>query len=196
MCLNSLPLQARLGLLFSFSAYPQLFSATTLSGSETSFFSPGVGRCSPIRSQLAHTAPTGPVCGLAGVVPLPGSQNRTQGHTGPSLVFASKTRLPLPLKGEGLGIVFLGFVGFPLLVQNWPTRLQQGRSGALLVSFPYPTLKTAHRATQGRVWFHRLFLVHFETGRASQPSKRMYSCTRFSRPVLRSPILCLLHRRF
>ena len=33
------------------------------------------------------------------------------------------------------------------------TRLQQGRSGALLVSFPYPVPKTAHRATQGRVLF-------------------------------------------
>ena len=41
------------------------------------------GNCWP---QLAHTPPTGPVWGCAGVVSLPGSQNRTQGHTGPSLV--------------------------------------------------------------------------------------------------------------
>ena len=39
-----------------------------------------------IRSQLAHTGPTGLVWGFAGVVPLPGSQNRTQALTGPSWV--------------------------------------------------------------------------------------------------------------
>ena len=40
-----------------------------------------------IRPQLAHTPSTGRVCCFAGVVPLPGSQNRTQALTGPSLVF-------------------------------------------------------------------------------------------------------------
>ena len=54
--------------------------------------------------------------------------------------FSPKTRLPLPLKGEGLGIVFLGLVGFVLLVQNWGTLAQQGLFGASLVSFPYPAL--------------------------------------------------------
>ena len=43
------------------------------------------GNCWP---QLAHTPPTGPVWGFAGVAPLSGLQNRTQGHTGASLVFA------------------------------------------------------------------------------------------------------------
>ena len=37
-------------------------------------------------------------------------------------------------------------------VHNCPTRLQQGGEPVLLVSFPYPVFKTAHRATQGRVW--------------------------------------------
>ena len=37
--------------------------------------------------QPAHTAPTGRVCCFPGVVSLPGPQNRTQGHTGASLVF-------------------------------------------------------------------------------------------------------------
>ena len=46
-----------------------------------------VGRVCPARSKLGHAGPTGPVWGFAGVVPLPGSQNRTQGHTGPCLVF-------------------------------------------------------------------------------------------------------------
>ena len=39
--------------------------------------------------QLGHTGPTGPVRGFAGVVPLPGLQNRTQGHTGANLVSPS-----------------------------------------------------------------------------------------------------------
>ena len=40
-----------------------------------------------IRSQRPHTASTGRITRFAGVVPLPGPQNRTQGHTGPSLAF-------------------------------------------------------------------------------------------------------------
>ena len=39
--------------------------------------------------QLAHTGPTGRVCCFSGVVPLPGSHNRTQGRTGLNLVSPS-----------------------------------------------------------------------------------------------------------
>lgn len=42
-----------------------------------------------IRPQLAHTPSTGLVWGFAGVVPLPGCQNRTRRHTGASLVFTA-----------------------------------------------------------------------------------------------------------
>ena len=45
-----------------------------------------VGRVGPARSQPGHSGPTGPVCSFAGVTPLSGLQNRTQGHTGPNLV--------------------------------------------------------------------------------------------------------------
>ena len=41
----------------------------------------------------------------------------------------------------------------PGFVHNWLTRAQQGGFAASLVSFPYLAVKTAHRATQGRVWF-------------------------------------------
>ena len=75
-----------------------------------------------------------------------------------SFFFASKTRLPLPLKGEGPGIVCLGFVGFAPLGHSCLTRLQQGRFGGWLVFAPYSASKTAHRATQGRVWFSPFFL--------------------------------------
>ncbi len=84
--------------------------------------------------------------------------------------------LPLPLKGEGLGIAFLGFVGVftqrsPVLFRgkdgyfvsegfsrqlpvataghSWPNRAGLGLRWC---PFPYPVPKTAHRATQGRVW--------------------------------------------
>ena len=63
------------------------------------------------------------------------------GHTGASLDFLPRTSLPLPLKGEGLGIIFLGFVGLALLVHNWVTLAQQGRSGRLLVSVPLSGLQ-------------------------------------------------------
>ena len=46
-----------------------------------------LGWVRPARSQPGYAGPTGPVWGFAGVVPLPGLQNRTQGHTGPSLDF-------------------------------------------------------------------------------------------------------------
>ena len=72
-----------------------------------------------------------------------------------------------PPTGEGLGIIFLGFVEFALLVYNRLTRLQQGLPGASLVSFPYAAFKTAHRATRGRVWVYRFFLGRFCAGKAA-----------------------------
>ena len=87
-------------------------------------------------SKTTHAGATGPVWCFAGVVSLPWPKNLTQGHTEPSFFFAPKTSLPLPLKGEGLAIVFLGVVEFALLVYNRLTRLQQGLFRASLVSIP------------------------------------------------------------
>ena len=159
-CLTAPPLQARLGLLFSFSAYLQFLSTASLrvethwfpltlgwplppdsltTGSHTSnravwglggvaslprpltgqkpphrgesCFPPRTNSPLPLKGegrdfahlwgfgfslavafgncwpQLGHTPPTGRVWGFGGVTSLPGSQNRTQGHTGPSLDF-------------------------------------------------------------------------------------------------------------
>ena len=136
-------------------------------GKEGYFVSVGFSRQLPVATaahKRPHTSPTGPVWGCAGVVSLPCPQNRTKGRTGPSFGFLTRTSLPLPLKGEGLGIVFLGLVGSALFVQNWVTLAQQGRLCSLLVQVPYPASKTAHRATQGRVWFHRPFLPDFFVG--------------------------------
>ena len=70
----------------------QLFSSLPCSGSflHPSPYGGGAGfRLSwvcPARPQLPHTAPTGPFWGLAGIRSLLSFQNRTQGHTSPSLV--------------------------------------------------------------------------------------------------------------
>ena len=106
--------------------------------------------------EFAHNWPTRLQQGLLGtlvvLLPYPAPKTAHRAAQGRVWFFSSKTSLPLPLKGEGRGIAFLGFVGFALLVHNWVTLAQQGRSRALLVSLPYPTSKIAHRATQERVW--------------------------------------------
>ena len=127
-------------------------------------------------------------------------------HTGPhrgEFGFSLQNELTPPPKGGGAG--FCSSLGFRVLLGSclWQPLATTGshgsnRAGLLLPWCRFPTWpsKPHTGAYRGEFGFHRLFLVHFETGRASQPSKRMYSCTRFSRPVLRSPILCFLHRNF
>ena len=95
--------------------------------------------------------------------PTLASKSQTGSHTGFSL-FCSVSLPTFPLRGKAGLFSNLGCAGFARLAHNCPTRLQQGRSGAFLASFPYLALKTGHRATQGRVWFHRRFLVRFFCG--------------------------------
>ena len=115
---------------FFFCLSPVSLSHLFLSGDETSFLSPGVGRCPRIRSQLAHTGPTGPVTRLAGVVSLAGSQNRTQALTGPNSFFLPRTSLPSPFRGRGWILLFFGGSGSPWQLplatagHNWLTRAQ------------------------------------------------------------------------
>lgn len=111
---------------------------------------------------MPHTAPTGRETRFSGVASLPWPQNRKQGHTGANWGFLPRTNIPLPLKGEGLGIACLGFVGGALLLHNWVTLVQQGLSGAALVSFPHLALKTAHRASHG---LFLLCLIFSPTGK-------------------------------
>ena len=74
----------------------------------------------------------------ASVVSFPYPASKTAHKAAQGRVwFLPRTNLPLPLKGEGLGIIL---VGFALLAHNRATLAQQGRSGASLVSFPYPAL--------------------------------------------------------
>ena len=125
-CFNSLPVQALLGLLFSFSAYPPVFLSHLSEWRRNQFsLTWGDGRCPRIHSQPAHTPPTGPGTRPAGVVSLPCPQNRTKGRTGPSFGFLTRTSLPLPLKGEGLVLAQLEVLRFcwirPQLAHTSPT---------------------------------------------------------------------------
>ena len=144
---------------FLFLLFPYLLSATSLSPVEVkSFFSylgfaaaPGFVHNWLTRLQQGWSGAS-LVSFLYPVLKL--AKNR---RTGASLDFLPRTSLPLPLKGEGPGIVCLGFVGFALLIYNRLTRLQQGRFGGWLVFAPYSASKTAHRATQALVWFSPFF---------------------------------------
>ncbi len=149
------PLQSRPSLIFPFLPF---FCPPVLSPAWMGWLSPITFRRCP---GFAHNWPTrlqqgwswaSLVSFLYPVLKL--AKNR---RTGASLDFLPRTSLPLPLKGEGPGIVCLGFVGFAPLGHSCLTRLQQGRFGGWLVFAPYSASKTAHRATQALVWFSPFF---------------------------------------
>ena len=144
------PLQARPSLIFPFLPF---FCPPVLSPAWMGWLSPIPFRRCP---GFAHNWPTRLQQGWSGaslvsflypVLKL--AKNR---RTGASLDFLPRTSLPLPLKGEGPGIVCLGFVGFAPPGHSCLTRLQQGRFGGWLVFAPYSASKTAHRTTEGRVF--------------------------------------------
>ena len=160
------PLQDRPSLIFPFLPF---FCPPVLSPAWMGWLSPIPFRRCP---GFAHNRPTRLQQGWSGaslvsflypVLKL--AKNR---RTGASLDFLPRTSLPLPLKGEGPGIVCLGFVGFAPLGHSCPTWLQQGGEPASLVSFPTWLSKPhtgPHRAEFG---FHRLFLVRFGSGRVDK----------------------------
>lgn len=77
-------------------------------------------------------------------------------HTGPSLVFLPRTRLPLPLKGEGRDFAHLWGFGFSLAVafgNRWPQLAHTGPTGpvwgfggVVSLSCPLTGQKSPHRA--------------------------------------------------
>ena len=87
---------------------------------------------------------------------LPDPQNRTQALTGASLVFLSKTSLPLPLKGEELGFIQFGVVWVPNAEK--PDAFPQEKTDAsyprasLAVAFGNCWPQLAHTASTGPVW--------------------------------------------
>lgn len=97
--------------LFCLSFY--LSAIPSPAGRRTAFRSSGFSDSPSICSQLAHTSPTRLVTRFAGVVPLPGPQNRTQGHHRCELGFSPQNELTPPPKGEGLGFIQFGVVRVP-----------------------------------------------------------------------------------
>ena len=195
------PLQARPSLIFPFLPF---FCPPVLSPAWMGWLSPIPFRRCP---GFAHNWPTRLQQGWSGaslvsflypVLKL--AKNR---RTGASLDFLPRTSLPLPLKGEGPGIVCLGFVGFAPLGHSCLTRLQQGRFGGWLVFAPYSASKTAHRATQGRVWFSPLFPGALWVWQSYQiPLQLVFHCflggsDRVTQiPVPHQACLCFYLRRF
>ena len=172
------------GPAFSFSAFPRFLSATSLQMETTPFF---LTWGLPLPPDSSTTGSHWPNRGCLEVRWCVGPTHLLTSQKPPHRVefgFAHQNELtPPPLGGRARYRLFgsLGFSrrearcfsagkdgrfvseGFsrqlPLATaaHNWVTLAQQGRSGPLLVSFPYPipypAPKTAHRATQGRVWF-------------------------------------------
>ena len=106
--------------------------------------------------QEPYTPPTGPVLCSASVVSLP-VPNRTQAAQA-KFGFLLQNELTPPLKGEGRDFAHLWDFGFSLAVacgnccSQTAHTLQQGRSGALLVSLPTWLSKSntgPHRAEFG-----------------------------------------------
>lgn len=162
--LSERPLQTRQGLLFSFSAYLQFLSAAFLRV-ETHWFSPPwIGRC----PGFVHNWPTRLQQGLLGtsvvLLPYPAPKTAHRATRGGEFVFLPKTSLPLPQRGRGWVSLFLGLLGLLCSFTNGSHGSNSACLGLRWCRFPYPAPKTAHRGTQGRGWFHRLFLVRFFCG--------------------------------
>ena len=155
-----------------------------------------------------HTASTGRVRSFPGVVPLPGPQNRTQGCTGPSFGFLSRTSLPLPLKGEGLV-----FVQFWVVLVCW-TRPQRPHTAPTarvwgLASVPhlYPVPKSAHRAAQEDFPLFRQSRIRTQADQAEEkiplphfsemePVKSVIPCKRFFKPSGVKSFSLFMRRKF
>ena len=178
-CFNSLPVQALLGLLFSFSAYPPVFLSHLSEWRRNQFSltwglaaAPGFTHNWLTRLQRGRE----PVPLVSFPYPVPKTAQRAaQGRV---LVFSPERAYPSPFRGRGevSPVWFAGFftqrspvlfrrkrrilrirglllaVALATAAHNWLTWLQRGRFRALVVSFPYPSSKPhtgPHRAEFG-----------------------------------------------
>ena len=117
-----------------------------------------VGRVGSVRSKLGHAGSTRPTLFLAGAGPLPGLQNRTQGHTGPSLVLT----------------VFSWCASFAAVL---PTGIPSGNSPPREWAEP---CKAASRFSRSRPMSTRLFLsIHAEK---KNPVVSLLSAPSFCQP--------------
>ena len=128
-----------------------------------------VRRVYSARPQAAHVGPAGPLWNFVGVVPT----RFTKSHTG--LTRAFPVSFILPLWGKAGLTSQLVPANLHEFAHNRLTQRQQGLFGASLVLLPSSFPKTAHRATQSRVWFHRFFLMRFGSGKATKSRSSLYS---------------------
>lgn len=97
----------------------------------------------------------------------------TKSHTG--LTRAFPVSFILPLWGKAGLTSQLVPANLHEFAHNRLTQRQQGLFGASLVLLPSSFPKTARRATQSRVWFHRFFLMRFGSGKATKSRSSLYS---------------------
>ena len=133
------------GPAFSFSACPWLFSPTPHQGETKPGFS-HLGSPLPFNSSTtgshSFNGTGNPFCWCH--FPTLASKSQTGSHTGFSL-FGSCSSYLSPT-GKGWPALEFGLSRLSGFAHNRLTRLQQGRFGALLVSFPLPALENR---TQG-----------------------------------------------
>ena len=99
--------------------------------------------------QEPHAGPTGLVWSFGGVVSPPGSQNRTQGRTGASLVFLPQNEFTPPPKGGGAGYR-LSWVG-----RVCSARSQRGHSGPTGPVRGFPGVRSPTRLPKPHTAAHR-----------------------------------------
>lgn len=166
-CLTALPLQARLGLLFSFSAYLRFLSTASLRV-ETHWFPLTLGWPLPPDSLTTGSHASNRADNLfRWCVPLPSSQNRTQALT-VAYLFSPCSLLTFPLRGKAVLFSKLGCPGF----LDSSTTASHGSNGAGLRPLwrrsptqpPKPHTEP-HRPAFGS---HRRFLVRFGSGKAAK----------------------------
>ena len=175
MCLNSLPLQAQLGLFFLFCLSSVSLDSPLSERRLYSFLSSGVFRLPWIRPQLPHPAPTGPVTRLAGVVsPTRPPKPHTRLHRA-EFWFSLQNEVTPPPKGGRAGFystwscsASLGSCLWQLLVTNgshWLNRAGLGLRWCRSPTRP-PTPHTGpHRAEFG---VYHFFLERFCPGRTAK----------------------------
>ena len=149
---------------FFFSAFPQFLASTSLEWRQNQFSlswgltaAPGFAHNRLTRLQQGRQ----PVS----LVLLPYLAPKTAHRATQGRVFSLHNEFtPPPFRGRGWVSTFLGSPGLPCSFKtdsHWPNR-----AGLLLrwCRSPTPPSDRPRIATQGRVWFHRLFLLDFLGG--------------------------------
>ena len=143
-CLTALPLQARLGLLFSFSAYLRFLSTASLRV-ETHWFPLTLGWPLPLSLPTNGSHASNRADNLfRWCVPLPSSQNRTQALT-VAYLFSPCSLLTFPLRGKAVLFSKLGCPGF----LDSSTTASHGSNGAGLRPLWVVPLPSLQNRTQG-----------------------------------------------